>query len=354
MSSSTVDSIAVLRPTAEVLLDLWLDESSMSDRLPIGLKGEPSYRYFWSTWLQYLRSGRNGAEPLAIEWYDVTGAIVAGFLQSGPAGRKPGTGVSDITRRRYWRLLDRIYDFAVRKHWIASNPAKALEERERPPIENSLGAIATPQVWAALQSILEVASDTAGPVESRNRALLLCVTEMALMPSELRTLTLDSVFYSTDGGRRRPYQLQLDGPGRNQRRRIVMPEAAVKAVEAWLAVRHEVCSDPSVQTLFCTKASTARKPSSKPAGEMTSVTLLLLVRELLLAAAEKAGQPPPARLGPQILRNTRLVMWLNDGVPANQVAVWAGLKNVKGLYHLREHLNPEIRISVKSVRDDQQ
>lgn len=353
MSSSTVDLANALPPTAEVLLDLWLDESSTSDRLPIGLKGEPSYRYFWSTWLQYLQSGRNGAEPQAIEWYDVTSEIIAGFLQSGPAGRKPGTGVSDITRRRYWRLLERIYEFAVRKHWIALNPAEALEERDRPPIENSLGAIATPQVWTALRSILASAHDNVGPIELRNRALLLCVTEMALMPIELRTLTVDSILYATDGPRSRPYQLQLDGPGKNQRRRIVLPEVVVVALEAWLAVRHEVCADPTVRALFCTKVSSVRKSSSKPVGEMTSVTLLLLVRELLLAAAERAGQAPPARLGPQILRNTRLAMWLNEGVPASQVAVWAGLKNVKGLYHLREHLNPEVRITVKNIRDDQ-
>ena len=46
------------------------------------------------------------------------------------------------------------------------------------------------------------------------------------------------------------------------------------------------------------------------------------------------------------------MMWLNAGVPASTVAVWAGLKNIKGLYHLRDHLNPEVRITVKSVRDD--
>ena len=36
-------------PEMEVLIDLWLDQSSASDRDPIGIKGEPSYRYFWST-----------------------------------------------------------------------------------------------------------------------------------------------------------------------------------------------------------------------------------------------------------------------------------------------------------------
>lgn len=351
MSELFQESIFKEPPSAEVLLDLWLDYGSSADRDPIGLKGEPSYRYFWSTWTKYLKTGRNAELPVPIEWHAVTSEDVVGFLTSGPESRKEDTQVSDITRRRYWRLLERIYDFALQQGWVSSNPAKALERMDMPPSEDPLGAIVTPKVWAALSSILLSPVD-GDPISARNRALLICLTAMALTPMEVRTLTLNSVLYAMDEGTERPHQLQLDGPGKNQRRRVVLPTEAVAALEDWLAIRPRVASKPEVESLFCTNRAASR-PGGKPAGQMTSVTLLLLVRDLLVAAAKTAGQPLPARLGPQILRNTRLVMWLNEGVPASQVAVWAGLKNVKGLYHLREHLNPEIRITVKNVRDDE-
>ena len=123
-------------PGDTVLIDLWLEHSSASDRDPIGLKGEPSYRYFWSTWLHYLKTGGNGAQQEPIAWHEVTNVDVVRFLQSGPTSRKVGANVSDITRRRYWRLLERIYDYAKHQGWIASNPAKALEEVDQPPKED--------------------------------------------------------------------------------------------------------------------------------------------------------------------------------------------------------------------------
>ena len=351
MSALLQESIFTEPPSAGVLLDLWLDHSSASERDPIGLKGEPSYRYFWSAWIKYLKTLKEGELPTPVEWYEVTGENVVNFLRSGPKSRKEDTLVSDITRRRYWRLLDRIYDFALQQGWVMTNPAKALEKTDTPPSEDPLGAIVTPRVWGALNSILLAPVD-GDPISARNRALLVCLTAMALTPMEVRTLTLNSVLYGMEEGRERPHQLQLDGPGKNQRRRVTLPSIAVAALEDWLATRHRVSAKPEVQTLFCTNRAATRK-DGKPAGQMTSVTLLLLVRDLLISAATAAGQPPPARLGPQILRNTRLVMWLNEGVPASQVAVWAGLKNVKGLYHLREHLNPEVRLTVKNVRDDE-
>ena len=61
-----------LTPDAEVLIDLWLDQSSACDRDPIGIKGEPSYRYFWSTFTRYLKTGRNSLLPRALLWQEVT------------------------------------------------------------------------------------------------------------------------------------------------------------------------------------------------------------------------------------------------------------------------------------------
>lgn len=87
-----------LTPDAEFLIDLWLDQSSACDRDPIGIKGEPSYRYFWSTFTRYLKTGRNRLLPRALLWKEVTPVDVLGFLKYGPTSRKTNSEVSDITR----------------------------------------------------------------------------------------------------------------------------------------------------------------------------------------------------------------------------------------------------------------
>lgn len=239
-------------PCEGVLLDSWLDHCSDSERKPIGLKGEPSYRYFWSTFVQYLKTGRNGTSEKAIAWHEVTPEDIAGFLNSGPSSRKRGTNVSDITRRRYWRLLERIYDHAMGKGWIASN----------------------------------------------------------------RTLEL--------------------------------PLLAASALQEWLAVRELYKHPEGGDALFCTN----RRPTEKTEGMMTAITLLLLVREWITLAAHNVGEPVPARLGPQILRNTWIYKQLISGMPPNEVVLRAGLKNAKSFAHLRIHLPADIRLVIANARDD--
>lgn len=336
-------------PGEGVVLDLWLEHSSASDRDPIGLKGEPSYRYFWNTWIHYLKTGRNGAQDQPIAWHEATNEDIAGFLQSGPTARKAGATVSDITRRRYWRLLERIYEYAMQHGWVAINPAKVLEKDDIPPQEDPQGAIVLPSLWRTLaEQLKSPVEEGPTPKALRDRALLLCFVELGLTPMEARSLTLSDVLYEAVQGGQRASALQIDGPGPKQRRRMLLPDNVSQAVEAWLGVRWQIARTPENVILFCT----TRGGKQGVKGQMTPVMLMLLVRDAITKAAAEAGLPLPPRLGPQILRNTRLTMWLNSGVPAPEVAVWAGLKNEKGLHRLREHLNPEVRATIRTVRHD--
>ncbi|MNY45887.1 hypothetical protein D3C86_1810240 [compost metagenome] len=56
--------------------------------------------------------------------------------------------------------------------------------------------------------------------------------------------------------------------------------------------------------------------------------------------------PTPARLGPQIVRNTAIVRWLNAGMALNDVIERAGLKNVNGLLHLRDFVSEDARATL--------
>lgn len=325
----SIDSI----PEASVLLDLWLDKSSTDERRAIGLKGEPSYRYFWNTWMSFLGSGENCIKNKVIAWNEVSAIDVKRFLNSGPRGRKRDTQPSLITKRRYWRLLERIYAFAQENGWVLHNPATQIALSELPPSEDPRGVIIQPRLWYTACHILSQGGVDNGILTVRNRAICSVVFELALMPMELRSLTLESLVYrETEQGRRQLYALQINGDGVAQQRKLVVSDYLRSVLEDWLVMRRNLIKERSSQVLLC----------SRVGAVLTPMQLINIISQLLRRAASESSYPLPARLGPQVVRNTRLVMWLNEGQAPSQVAVWAGLKDVHGLYHLRQHVNPEI------------
>lgn len=330
------------KPDASILLELWLDQSSAEERDPIGIKGEPAYRYFWKTWLKYLESGRNGLLPQPINWHEITATDVLGFLSAGPRGRKIDTDPTVITKRRYWRLLERIYEFARINKWVEQNAVAQLANTDIPPPEDPRGFILTPKLWsAALATLARPVGEQ--PLQIRNRAIGLALFELALMPIEIRELTLASlVRRQVDSNSLTLHALQVDGEGVGQLRKLTLSDGLRSAIEAWLEVRSMVAKSPEQQALFCARSSAAEP--------ITPTQLINIVTALIKEAAQACGQPLPSRLGPQIVRNTRLAMWLNEGVPPGQVAVWAGLKDARGLYHLRQHLNQEVNVLINGSK----
>ncbi len=265
-----------------------------------------------------------------------------GFLAAGLKARKIDTRPTDITKRRYWRLLHRIYEFARINKWVEQNAVALLVDADVPPPEDPRGFILTPQLWAA--SLAALAQPVPQkPLLIRNRAIGLALFELALMPIEIRELSLGSLI------RRQVaenswllHALQVDGEGVGQHRKLTISDGLRAAIESWLEVRSMVAKSPEQRALFC-----ARSSAVEP---ITPTQLINIVTVLIKDAAKACGQPLPSRFGPQIVRNTRLTMWLNEGVPPGQVAVWAGLKDSRGLYHLRQHLNPEINVLINSSK----
>jgi site-specific recombinase XerD len=119
-------------------------------------------------------------------------------LRSGPRARQSGARVSEITRRRYWRLLERIYAHALHRGWVSSNPAQDLAEADIPPQEDPQGAILAPAVWQALEALLDEGA-AQEPKEVRKRAMLCCLLELGLMPMEVRGLMPGVLQYEPGG-----------------------------------------------------------------------------------------------------------------------------------------------------------
>lgn len=313
--------------TGDDLLEQWLVHCSSSDHRAITLDDADAYRYIWGSWMEYLLTGRKLLYPQGIRWHEADGAAVVGFLESGVESRKSGARVSDITKRRYWRVLDRVYTFAMERSLAQTNPAKEVSRHEIPKQENPKGFILSAKLWDAAVHALYTASasDPSSLIEARNRALLLVLFELGLMPAEIRGITVDAY---VDGSAGQGAWLKIESDNSNATRQMEVPAHVQDAMSVWLKLRATRPKHASSQALF----------SAQTGNAMTDENLLVLVRTHLLAACSASGEPPPARLGPQIVRNTRLVRWLLEGVPRSVVALRAGLKNEKGLGHLLGHL----------------
>lgn len=327
--------------SAEQHLEQWLVHCSNAEQRAISLDDTDFYRYVWGRWLVYLPTARKGSNEQAISWIDAKPEDVTGFLEEGIQRKKEQ--VSLITKRRYWRLLERVYDHAIDRGLVIVNPARSVADAEIPAQENPLGAILNSKQWDAALTLLDVPVDSAEvrATEIRNRALLRVLFELGLTPAEIRSIDLHSFI---DDGEGQGGLIKIRTGNANALRQLEISETTAQAVREWIAVRRSAGKHASTNALF----------SANTGKPMTDETLLSLVRLHLTRACAVAGLEQPIRLGPQIIRNSLLVKWMLDGVPQSEVALRAGLKNARCLNHLRIHLpdGPRLKLAAAAARKD--
>lgn len=319
-------------PNADALFEHWLRARGNDAWTPLTAEAAKPYRFIWGAWSKYLLTQRMPA----VEWQHASAVEVLHFINHIPQTVK-GRKVSDITRRRYWRVLDRIYDHALFNGWVAANPVHAVASAERPPSEDPKGAILSDAMWQAGIAHIPAGDDLVG---ARDRAVLMLLFELGLAPEELRSLRVDSILYSDPPpGSQEEKQIigvHVEGLRDNQQRKLAISTPLAGGLAHWLRARAQYPAMQGEPSLFCSRKSRT----------LSNHTLLHLVTKTLAEAAQAAGLPTPARLGPQIVRNTAIVRWLNAGMSLNDVVERAGLKNVNGLLHLRDLVSEEARTAL--------
>jgi site-specific recombinase XerC len=340
MSTSALpDSSAatIALPSAEGLFDHWLQARSNDPWTPLTAQAAKPYRFIWGAWSKFLQAhlDAQGQNVAALAWNEASAVQVLHFINHIPQTAK-GRKVSDITRRRYWRVLDRIYDHALMMGWVEINPVHAVAASERPPSEDPKGAILSDAMWQAGIAHIPAGNDLVG---ARDRAVLMLLFELGLAPEELRMLRTDNLLYSTpqeDSGETQIIGVHVEGLRDNQQRKLSISTALARGLAHWLRARAQYPAMQGEASLFCSRKSRT----------LSNHTLLHLVTKTLSEAAQSSGLPTPARLGPQIVRNTAIVRWLNAGMPLADVVERAGLKNVNGLLHLRDLVSDEARAAL--------
>lgn len=303
--------------------DHWLLTCGQNPWEPLSADAAKPYGFIWQSWLRFLAGGGMD-DPLA--WASATPEQVLAFINHGPQSPKRSKP-SDITRRRYWRVLDRVYDHAVLYRWASSNPAQGLSHQDMPPSEAPKGAILSPRMWRALERQIPAPDDL---ITSRDHAILVLLMELGLTPEEVRFLEVGNLCWS-EGAPRKIEAIDIVGERDNQSRTLPVTPKLNTALQHWLQARAGYHAMQGQTALFCTRK----------APQLSNHTLLHLVTKTLKQAAAASRQPEPARMGPQVVRNTVLVQWLDAGCSITEVLARSGMKSPNALQHLRAYFTED-------------
>lgn len=342
-------------PSGQAVFRYWLEHEGSKSWDALDTSPDGNYEKVWQAWLWHL-SGETDAEDMTRKpsfahepkaWHEATAVDVQNFLQVRDGQRAhhhPERKISQVTRRRYWRLLERIYDHALEHGWMAANPATGLEPIDRPPSEDGKGHCLPPLLWQSLPRHFPQAD---GYQNARDRAIVLLLYEMALAPEEVRTLlwkdlrsSAELAWESTskeiaDSASALPRFLRIDGGRAAQQRLLELPESVAKALLDWrrfsTAQRGPTVVDGDHIVFY-----------SRRGGEL-SVRMLFHVASQIIqraheAQAEDSQKSPLQRVGPQVLRNTAIVQWLRAGVPELEVIARIGVNSTRALRHLQHYL----------------
>ncbi|WP_284335801.1 tyrosine-type recombinase/integrase [Comamonas sp. NoAH] len=326
MEDSSAASISVMR--GDNAYQHWLLTCGQNPWEPLSPDAAKPYGFIWQSWLRFLAGGNVDGDPHA--WAQATPQQVLAFINLGPQSPKRSQP-SDITRRRYWRVLDRVYDHALLHHWVSSNPAQGLTAQDLPPSEDPKGAILSPRMWRALERQLPAPDDL---ISCRDRAVLMLLMELGLTPEEVRFLEMGNLRWTEDAPQKIE-AIQVVGARDKQSRTLPVSDKLFAALRYWLQARAGYHAMQGQSALFCTRK----------APQLSNHTLLHLVTKTLRQAALAAKLPEPARMGPQVLRNTVLVQWIEAGCSVDEVLERAGMKSPNALQHLRAYFSDDVNLA---------
>ncbi len=338
--------------TAEGVFKAWALCRAAQRKGGLSPRSLASYHSLWTGWSDYLLSQKS------LSWQEARSPDVRAYLEAlNPRAQARGlVHVSTVTQRRYFRVLKKIYDFAVAEGWLESNPVDAGASVS--PTEQMDSLVFHAIDWSALLQALAPPPDlTLKPppelpwLAVRDLAILRLMTQAALTVAELAGLDMGDVQHPAlgvahgvaelwptpqngpEGGAAQPaVALELSGARAAQGRRVFLPDEAGAAVLAWLATRRALALPEAADTpLFV---------SRKKAGRLTPRALFHLAnRHISATLGPHYPHTVLAHAGPMTLRNSCIVRWLDAGVPDTEILARAGLREAQALLRLRKHVH---------------
>lgn len=335
-------------PNPEAVFKAWALQRATERKGGLSPRSLASYHSLWAGWTEFLLSHKS------MDWSQAKSSEVRAYLESlSPRAQLRGLlHVSTVTQRRYYRVLKKIYDFALAQGWVAVNPVDV--QASVSPTEEMDSLVFHALDWDVLLQAVAPPQDPPPLdqpwLEVRDQAILRLMMQAALTVGELAGLDLGDVQHPRLGrekgmGELWPAEspdsaaaqtavsLDLSGARAAQARRILLEPEASAAVLAWLTLRATLPLPQGADSpLFV---------SRKKAGRLTARALFHLANRHVSAAL---GPHYPdkvfAHAGPMTLRNSCIVRWLDAGLPDGDVLVRAGLREAQALLRLRKHVHP--------------
>ena len=344
----------------EAVFKAWALQRATERKGGLSPRSQASYHSLWVGWIEHLLARQ------ATDWSQARSDDVRAYLESlSPRAQLRGLlHVSTVTQRRYYRVLKKIYDFALAQGWIQVNPVDV--QASVSPTEEMDSLVFHALDWAALLQAVAPPQDPPPPelpwLAVRDQAILRLMMQAALTVAELAALDLGDVRHPRLGlekgvGELWPAEadaaaapdadagagaatllvalvaLDLNGARAAQQRRIVLEPQASAAVLAWLTLRATLPLPQSADSpLFV---------SRKKAGRLTPRALFHLAnRHVSATLGPRYPDTVLAHAGPMTLRNSCIVRWLDAGVADDDVLARAGLREAQALLRLRKHVHP--------------
>lgn len=341
-------------PAAEAVFKAWSLKRATERKGGLSPRSLASYHSLWAGWTEYLL-----AHP-GLDWAQARSVDVRAYLESlSPRAQLRGMQhVSTVTQRRYFRVLKKIYDFALGQGWVQANPVDLNASVS--PTEQMDSLVFHALDWDALLQAVAPPLDPPPPgqpwLEVRDQAILRLMMQASLTVAELAGLDLGDVLHprlAWAGGMKElwPSQtaqadaqadaapsvvsLELSGARAAQKRRIDLAPQAGSAVLAWLTLRATLPLPQGADSpLFV---------SRKKAGRLTPRALFHLAnRHVSAALGPRYPDTVLAHAGPMTLRNSCIVRWLDAGLADEEILVRAGLQEAQALLRFRKHVHPAI------------
>ena len=327
-------------PNALSHFEDWLTIRAQGDsrRDKLSPRSAVPYRYVWNAWVNWLTTAglkQDGSPraPHAAAWTLASAAHVLQYIDSGiqtaaSARRGKTAPVSEITRRRYWRVLEQIYQHAVQRGLIARNPVATSSDAQAPPQEHSEGLVLLGRQWQAVALAIPT-GDTRWAV--RDRAIMSVLMDAGLSTAEVAGLRIDQVYPQLN-----QVAIKITKTTENrspsQERILTLGIGAGVEMRRWLEMRKGMKEAPNTPPglVFLTNRGSA----------MSRMTLFGIVSATVSRGLRDGGFALPLHIGPHVLRNSRIVMWINEGLPIDEACRRAGVKDFRSLRGLRRHIHP--------------
>ena len=340
--------------TAQAVFKAWALERAAKRKGGLSPRSLASYQSLWSGWIEYLLSQK------LLSWHEARSPDVRAYLEAlNPRAQARGLlHVSSVTQRRYYRVLKKIYAFAVAQEWLADNPVDANASVS--PTEQMDSLVFHSLDWDALLQAVAPPQDPPPDqpwLEVRDQAILRLMMQSALTVAELAGLDLGDVLHPRRGAAHgvaelwpaldaadknaaeagdavgaTAVELDLSGARAAQKRRVLLHAEASTAVLAWLTVRSAL---PLPQD-----AATPLFVSRKKAGRLTPRALFHLAnRHVTAVLGPRYPHTVLAHAGPMTLRNSCIVRWLDAQLPDDEILARAGLRESQALLRLRKHVH---------------